>query len=266
MRNRYTEDYTLLPDLILSRKLTIENIEYFPDTCSMSPYRNQLRFAAAMANVGDGPLEILGNGEWRCGQVLGNRTEPCPDGNYPKQQVSQRLYTLGRDSLLIESKPGGYMYYDTQPGHNHFHADHWVRYSLLKKKWWRNNPKKWKVISTSDKVSYCLYDNMVCTEENKYCTYNDDLYSKHNLKNYGFGNFTACNSQKQGISVGGIDYYGKFYEGQSLFIPPDIKCGTYYLLIEIDPENYYKEINEDNNAELFKIEIKEDKDGVKYLN
>jgi len=265
LAEKFPHGKELLPDLILSTSLTMNHITYFPKDSDEKEYRNQLRFAAAMANIGLGPLEITGDGIWSCGNKVGSRTEPCPDGSYPRQRVYQKIYKIDQDTIETISNPGGTLYYDTQPGHNHYHADHWVRYSLLKKKWWCRNPKKWKVISTSDKVSYCLYDNKVCTEENAFCVDNDKVYSSNNLENYGFGNFTSCNSYKQGISVGGLDYYGKFYEGQHLNLPDDLEEGTYYLFIEIDPENYYREVDETNNNSLIKVTFAKDDNGQLYL-
>ena len=258
LKEDYDEGHQFLPDLILSKRLTAQHIEYFSDTCKGSPYRNQLRFAAAMANIGAGPLIVSGLGEWNCDGKPSNGIDPCPNGEYPRQPVYQNVVTMGTDTLEYKRSKGGTMYYDTQPGHNHYHADHWVRYSILKKKWWSKNPKTWKTISASDKVSYCLYDNMICTEENGYCHQNNTIYSKSNLSNFGFGKFNSCDEKMQGISVGGIDYYGKYYEGQSLDIPKDLECGIYYLCIEIDPENYYRELDEDNNLTLFKLRAEKD--------
>jgi len=84
---------------------------------------------------------------------------------------------------------------------------------------------------------------------------NGTQYSRANLPNYGLGEFTSCNSDFQGISVGGIDYYGMNYEGQSIDLPADIKPGKYYLYIEVDPLNLFIERNEKNNSLLIPVTI-----------
>ena len=62
---------------------------------------------------------------------------------------------------------------------------------------------------------------------------------------------------KQGIAVGGYDYYGLMYEGQYLTLPKDLKNGNYILEIEIDPHHKYYESNRNNN--LFSMPIKIEK-------
>lgn len=59
---------------------------------------------------------------------------------------------------------------------------------------------------------------------------------------------------KQGITVGGYDYYGLMYEGQFLQLPKDLKNGDYILEIEIDPQMKYHESNRKNN--IFSMPIK----------
>ena len=55
--------------------------------------------------------------------------------------------------------------------------------------------------------------------------------------------------------MGGIDYYGMFYEGQSILLPENITKGTYYLYIEVDPGNDYLESNEEDNYILIPFNI-----------
>lgn len=244
----------LLPDLIVSEKLTIDNIEYYGN--EHPEYPNQLRFAAAMANIGEGPLEIITTENWYCQDKIVDKSETCSDGSRPTNNVQQILYVKSAEnSLSFDTLKSGTLYFENAPGHNHYHVKNWANFRLLKKRWWTNNPHCWKVIAESAKVSYCLFDNMICSEENRYCVSNESVYSYQNLKNYGLGDFPSCDSQKQGISVGGIDYYGINYEGQHIDLPPNIKSGKYYLHIEVDPSNEYLEMNEENNSILVPITI-----------
>ncbi|MBL0099240.1 MAG: hypothetical protein IPP49_03595 [Saprospiraceae bacterium] len=69
----------------------------------------------------------------------------------------------------MDAHPGGHLYFDNSPGHNHYHVADWVDFVLLKKRWWTGNPLKWKVVAKSTKVSYCLFDNLNCNAQNNYC-------------------------------------------------------------------------------------------------
>jgi hypothetical protein len=245
----------LLPDLIVVKDLTQNHIKYFGPNHPDTSFRNQLRFAAAMANIGQGPFEIKASNIWKCGKKTVLKNEKCDDGSNPKASVSQIIYRVFNGKLDSLSVDGGQIYFDNTPGHNHYHVNNWVDYFLLKKKWWTNNPLKWKVLAKSTKVSYCLFDNLYCDDKNNYCKDGVTTYSYHNLPNFGFGNFHSCNSSLQGISVGGIDYYGMYYEGQSIHLPENIKKGSYYLMIHVDPLNIYKEVNKKNNIFLMEVKL-----------
>ena len=75
------------------------------------------------------------------------------------------------------------------------------------------------------------------------------------MSNFSLGNYFACSLQKQGISVGGYDYYGMMYEGQYLQLPKGLKNGEYWLEIEIDPDHKYVESDKSNNTFRMKVNI-----------
>lgn len=248
------EEGRLLPDLIIAPKLSADNLQYFgPDD---KLYPNQLRFAAAMANIGEGPLEIVTADSWYCGAQVVEQTKTCRDGSAPTNNVRQVIYKKTTNGqITFDTLKSGVMYFDDSPGHNHYHVKNWANFKLLKKRWWSRNPKYWKTIASSNKISYCLFDNKICTKKNQYCQTKNTFYGREELENYGLGKFSSCSSRKQGISVGGIDYYGLHYEGQHINLPSDIKSGKYYLWIEVDPSNEYLEINEENNHLLLEVYI-----------
>lgn len=245
-----------LPDLILSPEITQSNFEYFSSSSENKEYRKKLKLASAMANIGEGPLEIVGNNKWLCGGELVNESDTCRDGRLPRQRTLQNIYARNKNNeVIVLDKEGGSLYFDDTPGHNHYHAEDWVTFSLLKKRWWVKDPKKWKKLGISNKISYCLFDNMTCLTNNALCNSNEKIHHSGNLENFGFGQFRTCNSTKQGISVGCLDYYGKFYEGQEIELEQDPKPGIYYLHLEVDPANHYRELDEENNTLLIAVEF-----------
>jgi subtilisin-like proprotein convertase family protein len=84
-----TADSSMLPDLIIIPQFTVNQIqEYKWDD---PYYPGQLRFAATMGNVGEGPLEIFGKNEWFCGNTPAkDSASVCPNGMH----VRQRVYCL----------------------------------------------------------------------------------------------------------------------------------------------------------------------------
>ncbi|MEM9887613.1 MAG: proprotein convertase P-domain-containing protein [Bacteroidota bacterium] len=246
-------DCALLPDLVIIPDLTASSIQEFDE--QHPDYARQIRFGTGMANIGAGPLEIVGFDQWFCGETPVEGEITCPSGQKSQQRVLQNIYARTGKDLYYVTAVGGTVYYDDKPGHNHYHAEDWVDFLLLKKKWWTKNPKKWKVIGKSEKVSYCLMDSNKCNAFLGNCESNHRKYGKVNLPNFGLGAYAGCNQSVQGISVGGIDYYGTYYEGQFIQLPENTKNGMYYLYLVVDPKNNYQELKEDNNAVLIPIEL-----------
>ena len=235
----------LLPDLVVSEKMTkILYQEYAQDD---PVYPGQLRMAIATANIGSGPLEVRGTHRWVCGGSTVSGPVMCPDSSYSRQFVDQIIYKKVGDSLIETRQAAGTNYYDSKPGHNHFHSDRWVEVTIRKKNR-KKDPHKWPILGKGSKVSYCLFDSGNCKDSNDLCQKGPGVFAgPSNLPNYGFGHYIQCESYVQGISVGGIDNYGMTFEGQFVPIPKDICNGTYMLMVEVDPDNNYKEENENNN-------------------
>ena len=244
------EDCELLPDLVMINAFTEDQIREYPQ--DDKNYPGQLRFAASILNIGDGPLEIFGKQEWFCGNSEAKDSlTNCPDGSRPRQIIYQKVYKkeTGRAKLSYDLVQTGTNYYDDKPGHDHYHVDNWVEFRLV------DAQNTNDIVAKGRKVSFCLFDTGICGYEDSICMVESTQYNKDNLPNYGFGNYGKCNSNFQGISVGGYDTYGLFYEGQYLEIPEGTPNGSYVLEIEVDPEHIYRESNEQNNILSFPVEL-----------
>lgn len=204
-------NHLLYPDLITVKKHLYDR-RY--DNVTI-PGRTLLRFANGTANIGKGPLEI------RKGAVVNG-----------EQTVYQRIY----------KKAGGYItrYAGTMtyhPDHGHTHFDDYAIYRLREV---TSSGGVGEIIATSEKVSFCLYDEYV---------YNSTL------PNFSyFPRYRSCNGTYQGLSVGWKDVYGKNLPGQWIDVT-DIADGEYWLESVVDPENKIQESNGSNNSARVKITL-----------
>ena len=64
--------------------------------------------------------------------------------------------------------------------------------------------------------------------------------------NLGGGAYN-CSVVEQGISSGWTDVYGKHLDGMWINVPPNTCNGDYYIVMEVDKNNYFQEEREDNN-------------------
>jgi len=248
-------DSAMLPDLLMIPAFTKDQIKEYPWNDKFYP--GQLRFAATMGNVGEGPLEIFGKNEWFCGDVPAkDSASTCPNGQHVRQKIYQNVYYKEGGKIVKKERFAGYNYYDKKPGHNHYHVEDWVAFRLMKYTFdAKGNITKKQQIAQGRKETYCLFDSGICTEKDGFCYYNDTVYTEKTLQNYGLGTYTGCHAEFQGISVGGYDTYGMMYEGQYLDLPKNLASGTYYLEIEIDPKHNYLEKDHNNNTYVQKVEI-----------
>ena len=213
-----------------------------------------MRFGVSTFNKGKGPLEVRGNNIWMCKQDTVGKNQLCQDGSYPRQQVFQYIYYKEKNKLYTKVRPAGYNAYDARPGHEHFHSDDYVNYELLIPS--SNDTSKWEVACKGTKASFCIWDLNFCRDDLKNCKdINGKLYLVKDLPNYGFKGYNDCLPEVQGLSVGGVDYYGEGFEGQSIQLPRGFRNGKYYLKIEIDPLNLFEESDEKNNSFIIPITI-----------
>ena len=233
-----SENCELLPDLVILASFTDDQIIEYPFDDSYYP--GQLRFASTIANIGFGPLEVVGTDEWICGEKVVSKEQICEDGTKARHRLRQKIYSKSGDSLISKLVNAGTLYFDDKPGHDHYHVDDWVEFRLIKK---NNN----EITSKGKKVSFCLYDTGACFKNDDICRVNGISYSE-NMPNYGLGSYATCGYTEQGISVGGYNTYGLFYKGQYLQLPKDLEAGNYWLEIEVDPTHRYTESNTKNNV------------------
>ena len=252
-------DGRMMPDLVVSEMGTAANMwEIAYDT---TKGYGMLMFEVRVMNLGEGPLELTGTNTWLCGtDTVADRRVRCKEGDetndsiYPRQIFQQNIYTLKNGQLGKTTRTAGTMAYDGHPGHDHFHADYYARFSLLKPIDNEPDTSKWAIVGTARKASFCLWDMQFCDAENKKCDTRGRFYDEQSLANYGFGTYKSCDDpHRQGISVGGIDWYGLHYDGQNLRLPPDTANGLYFLKIEIDPFNFYEESDESNNVLILPV-------------
>ena len=239
----------MLPDLVMLPSFTQNQIQEYAWNDSLYP--GQLRFAATIANIGYGPMEIKGSKQWYCDKLKVDSSEKCADGQNSRQVVLQRIYFKENNTIKYRDVPAGSMYLDDHPGHNHYHVDDWVVFRLVQI---LKQGKKQVAITKGQKVSYCLFSSGICSSSDNVCK----IYNQHfgeEMPNYGLGNYSSCNTEKQGITVGGYDTYGLMYEGQYLQLPKGLKSGEYLLEIEIDPDHKYIESNKKNNTFQMKVNI-----------
>ena len=235
-------DCKLLPDLVIVPQFSHTQYHEFPANDKIYP--GQLKVAVAIANIGLGPLEVVPDTLIK-GSCCGAYTiKEKHEKRYP---LYQNIYSkIGNSFSKIKSKVGT-IYFENKPGHQHYHVDNWIEMRLIKM------VKSKRIIACKgQKVSYCLFTTGMLYEKDSSSLINKKFYGSQ-MSNFSLGNYFACSLQKQGISVGGYDYYGMMYEGQFLQLNKGFKNGEYILEIEVDPTRKYRESNKENN--VFKMPI-----------
>lgn len=199
---------------------------YDNDTVSyIVPGRRHLRLSNATPNIGAGKLYAWG------GEDLGNGT----------QRVYQRIFR--DDGAFWDHEAGAFVYH---PNHHHIHVEGWSVYRLREI---LPGDGVGPIVVEGEKTSFCLMDLGV---------YDATLP--------GFdptGEFFACATTVQGISVGWYDLYSKDLPSQWIDIT-DVPPGEYWLEAEADPDNHFIESDETNNAARVKVTIRSTDPGGVY--
>lgn len=249
-------DCDLLPDIKVSEDLLKdpnENTEY-PQT-GAGPNNGRLRVSVCTPNIGHGPLTVRTTGLYICGNdTLTVDPGTCPDGSSPRTIINQRIYHKNGSTMTYTDRNAGTMTYHAT--HGHMHVDDWGQYTLRLKDPNEPDPLKWPIIADGAKLAFCLMDYGDCTYYSDtangwaYCRDDQDGYLLNgDFNNFGLGGGGYyCSSSEQGISVGWTDIYYQYLDGMWANIPPGTCNGDYYIVVHIDPYDYFLEENENNNV------------------
>jgi hypothetical protein len=260
-----SSDCDLLPDITCSYIL-LADPEYQPE------YVGELGVSVATPNIGHGPLRVFATDYYICG---GDTIyEPggldfCDDGTIPKQLVEQRIYHKSGATMSYWEREAGTMTY--HPGHGHFHIDDWGTYTL-REEVVGVDPLDWPIIGSGSKLGFCLMDYGSCGAGyyDGYCV--DDLGNVlgTDAPNYGLGGGSySCGITNQGISAGYLDIYHYWLEGMSIILPDNICNGDYKIVVEVDPNHFFLEENDDNNvmvADITLTDQPENDEGIITIN
>jgi hypothetical protein len=178
----------------------------------------QLRLSNTIWNSGQGPLELSGEFNSATRQT----------------RVHQRIPTA--DGSLVEHFVGEFVWH---PGHDHWHFEDFTLYEL-----WRLKPNGWpdSVVTSSDKLSYCVIDTEAVDRDNPAFTPRRNYYD--------------CGQNLQGLSAGWGDKYKSDLEGQALDIT-SIPDGYYALISSVNPVAIVLEADYKNNRGIVYLEIRD---------
>ena len=264
----------LYPDITASWKgIANGGWTEYPQTGAGTNYNGQgpddgrLRVTGSTPNIGHGSFTVRGqdaNGKraFICGSdtiynVSSTGTFTCPNGNpNPKQMLVQRVYKKDGNVMSFVDSWRGSMTYHSAHGHNH--VDDWA-VMTLRIQTSDPNPLNWPIVGEGAKIGFCLMDYGQCgtsTASTYYghCRDENTVYNQGNIMlnnnfpnwNLGGGSYN-CSVVEQGISSGWTDVYGKHLDGMWINVPPNTCNGNYYIVMEVDKNNYFLEEREDNN-------------------
>ena len=246
-----SNDCDLLPDMTVAQIL-LESAANNPET------PGELGVSVSSPNIGHGPLRIVATDFYVCGgdttESAGGYVGNCPDGSAPRQLIKQRIYHKNPDgSMTYYDRWAGSMTYHIS--HGHMHVDDWGKYSL------RNeipgtDPLTWPIVAEGAKLGFCLMDFGSCSYYNGHCVDNSGHVYTTDAPNYGLGGGSySCGLTNQGISAGYTDIYYYYLDGMQIPIPASVCNGTYKLVVDLDPYDYFLEEDETNNVKVADITL-----------
>lgn len=207
VRVNQDEPVLLLPDLIVLP----------PRQISMNSGQRVMRFSTTFANIGDGPLELIGH------KAVG------------KELTYASQYILNKDGAGVYREVGEFVFH---PGHDHWHVDDYVFYEL----WSMNQqgePAELK--ASTEKMSFCIWDEH---------RYDGEVNGEAPSRVYT----SPCTRISQGMSVGWGDTYTARVEGQEISLQ-GLADGTYLFVSKVNPDRKIFEKNYDNNESRVKVEL-----------
>lgn len=185
-----------------------------------------LRFSAALANLGPGPMLLNPSPDVECpgdqrgaAQVL--QIDSDDDGEFQRDQ--------DRDTVRREA---GCML--DHPTHDHWHFDAMAGYAL-------RMPGDAELVVSRDKVSFCLRDN-------------EQVPGQRVVVEREY--FGDCRRDgPQGVSPGWSDIYQYDLDGQSLRLPDSVEGEVVCLDLAADPFDLLEETNENDNAASLAVTV-----------
>lgn len=236
-------DCDLLPDMTASALIIQQQHTEYPGYLTLSN---------ATPNIGYGPLEVRGINVCYCDtQIVGCSTPLCPDGSYPTQLITQRVYHKNGQTMSYTDHAAGTMTY--HPTHGHMHVDNWATYTL-RVGTTNSDPLTWPLAGNGSKISFCLINLGSCSGSPGYCLDTlGNVVTGSNLANAGLGGVSGCGNE-QGIFVGSLDIYSQGLSGQQIDFP-GICNGDYFIISHTDPENNFLETNDNNNYAVVPITL-----------
>jgi len=240
-------DCDLLPDMTASGKIIIDQHTEYPGYLTMSN---------ATPNIGWGPMEIHGVDTCFCGTTMVPcSTTVCPSGEAVKQMVKQTIYHKNGNTMTNYTRTAGTMSY--HPTHGHIHVDSWANFTLREANS-DPNPLNWPIVGTGTKQSFCLINLGDCTNNPGYCVANNgDTLIMDSIPNAPLGAISGCGTD-QGIYAGKLDIYSQGLTGQNIQFG-NICNGDYYIVSVTDPDNFFLEQDETNNAIAVPITLTDQK-------
>lgn len=245
-------DCVLLPDITAGKRSLNDNTgwtEY--NQLITDQNKGLLRVDVSTPNIGWGPMEVSPTNDYICGNdtlrdFFPSSSFMCPDGSFPKRLINQRLYHKVGNTFEYILRPAGYMQY--HPSHGHIHLDGWGLYTLRLRDVSVTDTLKWPIVNSGIKVSFCLIDLSTCSGTLGDCVdANGNVLNNTSFPNYGLGGGYNCGNLKQGISVGKVDIYHQYLDESFVKIPYEACNGEYHVVIQIDPDNHFLEMSDDNN-------------------
>lgn len=238
-------DCDLLPDIQVGH-----NEFYTTGTYGLDETAGRLYLTVTTPNVGHGPLEVRTTTTFVCGTDTFTGTAPsiCPDGiTFPKQLITQRVFHKTGNAMSFYDRMAGTMTY--HPSHGHMHVDDWGIFTI-RQQTTDPNPLNWPILADGKKLAFCLMDLGTCNDYLGDCL--DTLggtLQNNDFPNFGLGGGGYnCSSVVQGISSGYCDSYWTTLDGMWIDIPAGFCNGTYYLVAQVDPYNYFLEEHDLDNV------------------
>ena len=256
-----SQDCDLLPDITISWDGVVSYLggpEEFSQTGN-GVDNGRLKISGSTPNVGYGSFTVRGTNWFVCGvdtfQYTNGTPPPCPGGAVPRQLLHQRVYHKNGGQMTYHDRFAGAMTY--HPTHGHNHVDDWAVFTLRLRDSSQTDPRRWPIVGTGAKVGFCLMDYYSCTDRNArgHCRDSNTVYMQGNalnlttdFRNYGLGGGQYnCSPVEQGISAGYTDVYSKNLDGMWINVPEGVCNGEYWIVIEVDPQNFFLEEDETNN-------------------